>query len=133
MELICGTFDGSWYGYGYGYGSSFKVAAYMGHLPTDAKDRALKLQKSGARLAFWKSDADGRPANGGAGEAVKPGMKQKVAGPLSLCSARALHATYNPDSWSGTRTWIVALIGEVAEQDDKLGALEREIIAELRS
>jgi hypothetical protein len=52
-------------------------------------------------------------------------------GPLNLCNAGTLHATYIPSKWKGERIWLVAMIGEVIEQDDKLGALEREIIAQI--
>lgn len=35
-----------------------------------------------------------------------------------------------PPKWKGERLWVVALIGEVQEDGDKLGALCREIIGE---
>lgn len=54
----------------------------------------------------------------------------RVTGPLELCSRRALHATLIPPKWEGKRTWIVALIGELIGDDEKYGALEREIIGE---
>jgi hypothetical protein len=89
------------------------------------------LEASGAKIAFWRSRKDGRPANGGNAEPAYPGLVQKVKGPLELCSPRCLHATYNPPKWQGERIWLVALIGEVKEDENKLGALEREIIAEI--
>jgi hypothetical protein len=56
---------------------------------------------------------------------------QSVEGPLNLCAPGTLHATYIPSKWKGERLWLVAMIGEVVEQEDKLGALQREIIAEI--
>jgi hypothetical protein len=51
-------------------------------------------------------------------------------GPLELCSKGTLHATLLPPKWKGERWWIVALIGDVVDGDDKLGALQREIVGE---
>lgn len=59
------------------------------------------------------------------------GTIQKMEGPLKLCSKNALHATYDISKWKGERLWLVALIGEVQEDESKLGALQREIIAEI--
>jgi hypothetical protein len=56
---------------------------------------------------------------------------QEIEGPLQLCGPGALHATMNPDKWKGDRLWLVALHGEVQFQDDKVGALKREILAEV--
>ena len=134
--------DGSGYGYGsgsgsgYGYGSgdgSLKeaVSGFIAYLPKEQKARALKLQKSGAKIAYWKSDKKGQPSNGGRSDPVHVGLVQKIEGPLEICSCRALHATYVPSKWNGERIWLVALIGKVVEQEDKLGALEREILAEI--
>lgn len=61
----------------------------------------------------------------------KHGLVQVITGPLELCGSRALHATLNPEKWKGERLWIVALRGELAFSDDKVGALEREIICEV--
>jgi hypothetical protein len=41
-----------------------------------------------------------------------------------------LHATLIVPKWSGDRVWVVALIGEVAGDDEKYGALQREVIGE---
>ena len=139
-EWIKGSGSGSGSGYGYGYGSgsgygygSLKgaVSGFIAYLPKEQKARAIKLQKSGAKIAYWKSDKKGQPSNGGRSDPVHVGLVQKIDGPLEICSRRALHATYVPSKWQGERIWLVALIGKVVEQDDKLGALEREIIAEL--
>jgi hypothetical protein len=85
-------------------------------------------------IAYWLSDAQGQPTNyAGATtvELARVGLVQCVAGPLRLCSAQALHATLEPEKWKGERLWVVALRGEVQWDDEKLGALEREIIAEV--
>ncbi len=41
-----------------------------------------------------------------------------------------LHGTLIPPKWKGERVWIVALKGEIVGDDEKYGALEREIIGE---
>ena len=48
-----------------------------------------------------------------------------------LIGSGALHATWNPEKWKGDRLWIVALYGDIAIGDDKLGARKREIVAEI--
>lgn len=58
-------------------------------------------------------------------------MKQKLQGPLEICTANALHATFDPHKWKGQRLWIVALKGEVQRDLTKIGALEREIVCEI--
>jgi hypothetical protein len=49
---------------------------------------------------------------------------------LRICQRGTLHATVVPPKWKGERWWIVAMIGEVAWDDDKCGALTREILGE---
>lgn len=95
--------------------------------PEVQQARLRALQEAKATIAFWRSDESGRACNGGSNEPVKPGLVETTAGPLKICTARALHATFIPPKWEGSRWWIVALIGEVHEQD---GALQREIIGE---
>jgi hypothetical protein len=51
-------------------------------------------------------------------------------GPLNLCNAGTLHATLLPPKWKGERWWVVAMIGEVVGDEEKYGALKREIIGE---
>ena len=82
-------------------------------------------------MALWKSTREGKPANGGALDAVKVGDMHAASGPLRLCNAGTLHATFNPDKWRGERLWIVAMYGEIAVDSDKIGALKREIVAEV--
>ncbi len=99
-------------------------------MPATAKQRAEELQSAGIQLAYWRSTADGRPANGGSAPPVSPGTAQKEPGPLNLCESGTLHATLIPPKWRGERWWIVALHGEVVGDDVKMGCLEREIIGE---
>lgn len=63
---------------------------------------------------------------------VVVGLVQEVPGPIEVCTAHALHVTYRPSRWKGERLWVVALYGEVQTQKDKLGALKREIPAEIK-
>jgi hypothetical protein len=95
------------------------------------KKRLAALKRAGAKIAYWCSDAKGLPANGGSASIpAEPGLIQTVGGPLTLCQPGTLHATLIPPKWKGERWWIVALKGEVVGDDDKYGALEREIIGE---
>jgi hypothetical protein len=90
------------------------------------------LKDGGATIAYWRSDPNGKPCHGGRSQEVaRAGLLQEIAGPLEICSARALHATLDPMKWDGARLWIVALLGEVQRQEDKLGALRREIVGEV--
>jgi hypothetical protein len=127
--------SGSGYGSGYGYGSKEYWAAaidqFVARMPQVAAARAADLRATGAKLAYWRSAKDGSPINGGSGSAVKPGDLQEILGPLELCTHRALHATLLPPKWKGERIWLVALIGEVHEDESKIGALKREIIADI--
>jgi len=135
-----GSGDGYGYGYGsgsgYGYGSgsgsywSATIEYFAAKWPAPQQLRLAELQKSGAKIAFWRSDARGKAANGGRCDPVAPGTVHKEQGPLNLCSRGTLHAALNPPKWQGERWWIVALIGKVVGDDEKYGALEREIVGE---
>ena len=135
-----GSGDGSGDGYGYGYGDGDGYGAGSGYGAGEREAYAAALlapyaAQSGGRVAWWRSDADGCSANGGGGSGTPAhlGVVEEVAGPLELCTDRALHATTAPWAWRGKRLWIVALYGEVQERDEnKLGALKREILAEVR-
>jgi hypothetical protein len=41
-----------------------------------------------------------------------------------------LHATFRPEKWKGAKVWVVALFGEVVVEENKIGALHREILGE---
>ncbi len=107
----------------------------------EQRERLNALIAQGATIAYYNTDANGRPANlprwlstyDPANWEVKPGLIQMVSGPLLLCSERALHATHYPHMWKGSRVWLVGLLGEVREDDsgNKLGSLYREIIGEI--
>ena len=98
--------------------------------PQAQQDRLRELQTAGAKVCYWRSTAGGRPCNGGSGPPVSVGTVTLIPGPLELCGSGALHATLIPPKWKGERVWIVALIGEVIGDDEKYGALEREILGE---
>jgi len=129
-----GSGDGSGYGSGDGSGSAKYWLACIKYFAErwSAAQRARfdALNAAGAKIAFWRSDETGRPCNGGVGAPVTPGTVQKIPGPLELCGPGALHATAIPPKWNGARVWVVALIGKVIGDEEKYGALEREIIGE---
>ena len=124
------------YGSGHGYGSGYWIATivYQALRWTESQRKRLgELRAAGARIAFWRSGPNGEPANGGDGRALPaaaPGVVHEITGPIKLCS-QALHATTEPPKWKGSRTWVVALVGEIVGEEDKLGALKREFIAEV--
>ena len=117
-----GSGDGSGYSDGSGDGSGSKdyFAALLA--PFAVPD---------AVVAFWRSNSDGTPANGGSMPPAAVGLTQEVPGPLRLCGPNALHATLDPGAWKGDRWWVVALHRPVIEQEDKLGSLKRTIVADL--
>lgn len=123
-----GTGDGNGYGTGNGTGNGYGT----GYWRLIAAPIIKAAVDCAGFLAFWKSDKDGLPSNGGSGAVpAAPGMNQEVRGPLKLCTHNALHATLHPDKWKGDRLWVVALHGELQFSDDKIGALKREIIGEV--
>ena len=119
-------------GYGYGYGSYWQACLdyFAAKWGREQRERLTALVKAGAKICYWRSTKDATPANGGSGGPVKAGDVQKIAGPLEVCTKRALHGTMIPPKWKGERWWVVALIGEIQGDDEKYGALEREIIGE---
>ena len=130
--------EGSGYGYGYGDGDgggkgegdgSYWFAVAEQSLSENA--RAFELNRCGAAIAFWRSTKDGFPANGGkAWTAAYVGKVDKVKGPLGICTHNALHATLLPPKWEGEKIWIVAMYPPFVVDDDKIGSLKREILAE---
>jgi hypothetical protein len=88
----------------------------------------------GATIAYWCSDAQGRPSNGGGcldNWYAHVGLIQEIEGPLKLCGDGALHATLEPHKWVGSRVWVVSMFGEIEFQENKLGSLSREFIGEI--
>jgi hypothetical protein len=129
-----GSGSGSGYGDGYGDGSGYwhvALQAFRRELPTGAKDRCATLESDGAVICYWRSDQNGRPANGGSKTVASAGLVEEIKGPLKICTSNALHGTFDPTKWKGKRIWLVALIGETQVKEDKIGALKREIICEL--
>ena len=132
-EVFNGSGYGSGSGYGDGYGSYWLLC--IQHFAAKWNDwqkrRLAELQAAGAKIAFWRSDKDGRACQGGRNDPVKPGTVEKVNGPLRICTTNALHGTLLPPKWPGARLWVVALIGEIVGDEEKYGALEREVIGEV--
>jgi hypothetical protein len=132
--------EGSWYGYGAGdwYGDGSGGSSWYGYGAGDFSGYWMAVfndyfkKTTGQFLAFWKSDDSGRPSNGGSGTVASNGLVEKIDGPLKICTRRALHATTDPTKYYGDRVWLVDMRGELQFQDDKVGALEREIICELK-
>ena len=136
-SVVNGSGDGSGYGYGdgygYGYGYGSGYGSGDGNLVRVAAGQLPEKYASDYRtFGLWKSNAEGRPANGGIEvRPATPGLKQEAVGPLELCTPHCLHATLKPSKWKGERLWIVALEGEVVGDAEKMGALKREIICEV--
>ena len=128
-----GSGSGSGDGSGSGYGSYWlSCIEYFAAKWSEAqRKRLLAAKKAKAKIAIWRSDANGQPANnGGKIEAAAPGVVHTSPGPLNLCNKGTLHATLIPPKWEGERWWVVALHGEVVGDDEKYGCLKREIIGE---
>jgi len=133
--------DGYGSGYGYGYGDGYgygskeywlaTIDGFASKWPEHFRGRLAELRQLGATIAFWRSGNDGQPSNGGKKiEAAAPGVIHTAPGPLNLCNAGTLHATLLPPKWEGSRWWIVALTGQVIGDEEKYGALSREILGE---
>ena len=135
-----GSSDGDGGGYGYGYGDgdgeywSACIDQYAQLWPQALRARLASVRHEGATIAYWRSSADGTACNGGRNNPVAPGTVETAEGPLLLCNpSGTLHATLLPPKWDGERVWIVALHGDVIGDEQKLGALKREIIGECLS
>ncbi len=102
------------------------------HWTDTQRTRLRACINAGDTIAFWCSDAFGRPSNGGSItiDRAAPGIIHRVKG-TALCEAGTLHATHQPHRWAGVRVWIVACREIVGERSDKLGCREREIIGEV--
>ena len=126
-----GSGDSSGDGYGYGYWMSVFQSTIV-KWTEKQRSRLEAIWNSSSAIAFWKSDKKGLPCNNGTElEPAAPGITHNSYGPLNLCNMGTLHATMNPDKWKGERLWVVALFGNVKREDDKFGALEREIMGEI--
>jgi len=132
----------SGYGYGYGYGSGSGYGSGDGDGSGDGYGDGYKTfaehlarergeTDTDAEYAFWFSDAEGKACNGGKGVPVIPGSVQEIAGPLEICTPRALHGTFNPSQWKGDRLWLVALYPPIQRDGDKIASLKRKIICEV--
>lgn len=107
------------------------IKAFSLKWPDSQRQRMQELADSGATIAFWLSDEEGRANNGGTNNPVSVGIVEQLPGPLSdLCGSGSLHASLEPHYWRGTRWWIVALTGEVRRNNQKMWALKREILGE---
>jgi hypothetical protein len=121
------------------FAAEIAAAKAQSHWTPAQRNHLRRMIAGGALIAYWCSDAHGRPANRDFDSPLKarewtarPGLVQRVTGPLETCSGRALHATLEPHRWRGVRVWIVALVGETkADSDHKFGSLHREIVGEV--
>lgn len=111
---------------------------YAQQLAENEKAEYEKFKAQDARIAYWRSDAEGRACNHTPprniterNEPRNPGMGEIVSGNLTLCTSSALHATLRPPRWNGSRLWIVALLGEVIGDDEKFASQHRIIIGEV--
>jgi hypothetical protein len=122
--------DGEGYGSGEGHGDgdSEEFAAALAR--SLAPDRVRELPQD-AVIAFWRSDSEGKPANGGSGNARTVGMIEEIAGPLAICTKHALHGTFAPQHWNGSRLWLVALYPPIQRERAQVASLKREILAEV--
>jgi len=133
-----GSGSGSGGGYGSGSGGGYgskeywaaTIDAFAAKWIEPLKKRLSELRAEGHQIAFWRSGKDRRACNGGSNSPVEAGTIETIAGPLEICTQRALHATTIPPKWKGDRVWIVALKGKIQWSGDKCGALCREIIGE---
>jgi hypothetical protein len=120
------------YGYGDGYGYGYCGGGYGELADSFCCAIAAQYYVSDGVVALWRSDENGYPANNGSlGTPAKAGGIVTSSGPLELCGAGTLHATWHPSKWRGERLWVVALHGDVVIGEDKLGALKREYLAEI--
>ncbi len=121
------------YGSGYGYGSGFGDGDGDGYWKEILASLTRKLCKGKTVFAFWKSTADGKPANGGNGTVAREGLLEEINGPLKICTPRALHGTLDPPKWKGERLWVVALYRPIQRQEDKIASLKRKILFEVKA
>jgi hypothetical protein len=128
-----GSGHGDGHGYGHGYGHDYGSGRGAGYGHGDGYWTAVlsAYTRPDATIALWRSDRDGSPSNGGHSTVARVGLVEELPGPLRICS-RGFHATVEPARWRGYRLWVVALYGEIQREDDKLCALKREFLAEIK-
>ena len=88
-----------------------------------------KYKKPNTVLAFWRSDKNRQPCNGGTVLSIK---NIHTAPGGNLCTSGLLHADLNPHVWAGERLWLVRLSGTIIRDGTKLGATIREIVKEIK-
>ena len=123
-------------GGGYGGGGYGSIQIYWLSVVRSHPKTRDAYERGASAVALWRSDEKGMPANlpddcKANLEPAAPGVVHEVAGPLRVASKNAVHATMHVGDWKGGRLWLVALYGEVQHTDQKMGALKREILAEL--
>ena len=118
--------------------SDHEVGRAQTHWTDEQREHLARLIREGAKILYWCSDAHGRPANHcldcleARDWTVKPGSVQKLSvKEVSICSSNALHGTTSPHKWKGVRVWMVGLVCALDSEEDKFGALQREIIGEI--
>lgn len=136
-----GSYDPSYgdsdrsYGYSYGDGDGYWLTIFeaaIGKWTERQRNRLEECRQKASVIAFWRSDKNGLPSNGGkSNEAAIIGVVHKSSGPLSFCHSGTLHATMSPNEWKGERLWVVAMFGKTKQNGNKFGALEREILGEI--
>ena len=114
-----------------------QIEFYASKWPEIQQKRLKELEAGNAKIAYWRSNAEGLACNHETPRNMTEinvprvvGMVEQVSGKISICTNTCLHASMKPTRWGGSRTWLVALIGDVIGDDDKMGAQTREIIGE---
>lgn len=118
------------------------IAWYASKWSDIRKAQLDTLIQLGATIAYWRSDANGLPCNGGlkkgalipVGNEVFTTTAEGQPRPgkmIELCTNQVLHATLKVPRWNGSRLWIVGLFGsEIIGDEEKFGAARRQIIGE---
>ena len=119
------------------FAEQVSAAKNQSHWTVKQRNHLRRLIKKGATIAYWLSDAHGRPSNNvqdhmkAKNWTAYPGLVQVVKGPLELCTENALHGTFEPHKWAGCRVWLCGFIGPIDSKENKIGSLHREIIGEI--
>lgn len=94
------------------------------------------LKDKNSTLAYYMTTKDGLPLHSPnkKGWKAKVGLLQKVEpnkyGEIQPCTSHALHATFDIKHWIllDCKIWVVAMLGKVVNDDDKIASLQRKII-----